>query len=70
MYDSVKIVLIRHLKITFNPSTSVLTFIADKIDLLDIFDKCTSARAIIVQAICNIDQNSMIFHLTDERATL
>jgi len=30
MYDSVKIVLIRHLKITFNPSTLVLTFIADK----------------------------------------
>ena len=74
--------LIRHLKIKFNPSTSALTFIADKIDLdfecplrliqilgkniLDIFDKCTSVRA-IVQAICNADQSSMIFHLPDKR---
>ena len=71
--------LIRHLKIKFNPSTSALTFIADKIDLdfecplrliqilgkniLDIFDKCTSARA-IAQAICNADQISMIFHVS------
>jgi len=31
----------------------------------DIFDKCTSARA-VAQAICNADQSSMIFHLPDK----